>query len=770
MTAQLTLVLVSIFLVPVFALTIQHSQSRIEVTKREISSSALRQLRTSESVWELIHAEVQRNAFVLSLDQNLNMLSEEKTLRGLTADGDVWSTVYTLSKTVDSLQYSNDRYHSIAIVLADADYVILSKTGVILKEDYVDDGYAEAYEAYLRNRTTLNFLPARYVKTQLTSYRQPASELTQPENYVITFLYPLTLYSTRVTGVIIINVMETEVMSLLSAAHDEQRLGMRTVVLDTEQNVLLDANVENLGKPFSGALLEKMAQSPSEGSFTAGFEGEQTLVSYYVSTQSGLTFVSLYPLKALTDALQTITLTSVLTTAMWVLLGIAVSTFLASRISRPVRALVSTIRDQSGETAKGHELDILSQAFSTLSEHESRLYESLEQNRDNIRVGSLIALLRGQTPDAEPEAGNLIRFPHPYYACCVLCVDHADQVIQFALHERLEPLSLAVELLCGRAGEALAIETLLPSRAELIILLNGEGPLPKLAEAIGALMMDTIRALTDATGLSFSAGVGELRADRKALPASLKEAREALEYKLVQGLGNVLFYADYADRQPGFYDPHTYVNRIFSLLRAGNSAELADAVHALIQDIKRHDRLHHENIQAILHQVFSDIMRYIMESNRLASDVFANSAQLSRQLHSLETLDEVDRWMTQVVLQIADSLRPPDGGEEELSGRILKYLDDHCHEELDLTAVAERFGISYSHLRRVFSRATNDTILNYVNNRRIQDAKRLLIETDIAIGELSRKLGYVNKQSFYRFFKRSEGVTPSEYRSIHQGK
>jgi AraC-like DNA-binding protein len=79
-------------------------------------------------------------------------------------------------------------------------------------------------------------------------------------------------------------------------------------------------------------------------------------------------------------------------------------------------------------------------------------------------------------------------------------------------------------------------------------------------------------------------------------------------------------------------------------------------------------------------------------------------------------------------------------------------------------------GLSYSHVRKIFHDETKDNIVNYINKLRIEEAKRLLRETDQTINEIALSLGYNNNQSFNRFFKKYEGVTPGEFRNIKHDK
>ena len=78
--------------------------------------------------------------------------------------------------------------------------------------------------------------------------------------------------------------------------------------------------------------------------------------------------------------------------------------------------------------------------------------------------------------------------------------------------------------------------------------------------------------------------------------------------------------------------------------------------------------------------------------------------------------------------------------------------------------MTERFGLSKSHLCRIFKQHTGVTITHYINALRMQYAYKLIIETNIPIKDIYIMCGYENSQYFNRVFKKIRGCTPSSAR------
>ena len=102
---------------------------------------------------------------------------------------------------------------------------------------------------------------------------------------------------------------------------------------------------------------------------------------------------------------------------------------------------------------------------------------------------------------------------------------------------------------------------------------------------------------------------------------------------------------------------------------------------------------------------------------------------------------------------IPQSLRKP------LEAMRLKY-----DRQLTVTELAKMAGMSVSSFHRQFKAATGTSPIDWLKRERINQAKRLLLETDDSIGEIADKTGYYDQFYFSRDFKRMTELSPTEYR------
>jgi len=84
--------------------------------------------------------------------------------------------------------------------------------------------------------------------------------------------------------------------------------------------------------------------------------------------------------------------------------------------------------------------------------------------------------------------------------------------------------------------------------------------------------------------------------------------------------------------------------------------------------------------------------------------------------------------------------------------------------------MADLCHLSPSYFSRTFNKETGESFVNYISSRRIQLAKELLLETGKSISQIAEEVGYDNISHFTAVFKRTEGITPSAYRSSKKRK
>jgi transcriptional regulator GlxA family with amidase domain len=112
-------------------------------------------------------------------------------------------------------------------------------------------------------------------------------------------------------------------------------------------------------------------------------------------------------------------------------------------------------------------------------------------------------------------------------------------------------------------------------------------------------------------------------------------------------------------------------------------------------------------------------------------------------------------------------VRPMPHGDSVVR-RCEEWLQGNYRDFEAITTVTARSGIPERTFKRRFKAATGISLIEYLQNLRVEEAKRLLESSNLPIDEISEEAGYSDASFFRRLFKRLTGLTPSRYRRMFQ--
>lgn len=94
---------------------------------------------------------------------------------------------------------------------------------------------------------------------------------------------------------------------------------------------------------------------------------------------------------------------------------------------------------------------------------------------------------------------------------------------------------------------------------------------------------------------------------------------------------------------------------------------------------------------------------------------------------------------------------------------ICQYIDEHYKEKITLDNLCFVFGTNRTSLCKAFKEKHGMTVVEYIQKKRIAEAKKLLHEGKLTIGEIAEQVGFSSENYFYRVFKLQEKESPRDY-------
>ena len=96
---------------------------------------------------------------------------------------------------------------------------------------------------------------------------------------------------------------------------------------------------------------------------------------------------------------------------------------------------------------------------------------------------------------------------------------------------------------------------------------------------------------------------------------------------------------------------------------------------------------------------------------------------------------------------------------------ILAFVQRNIMQDITLRSIADACACSESTVSHLFKEYTNQSVKKYINNLRIKQAERLLVTTDLPIGNIATLCGFADANYFSTAFKKSVGLSPVKYRT-----
>ena len=93
-----------------------------------------------------------------------------------------------------------------------------------------------------------------------------------------------------------------------------------------------------------------------------------------------------------------------------------------------------------------------------------------------------------------------------------------------------------------------------------------------------------------------------------------------------------------------------------------------------------------------------------------------------------------------------------------------EYIEKNFQENINLNKISNYVSLSKNYFCNIFKKEVGITIWDYLIRIRMEEARRMLLETDLKTYDISEKTGYDDPSYFGRLFKKYTGFTPTEYR------
>lgn len=576
----------------------------------------------------------------------------------------------------------------------------------------------------------------------------------------VRFYESFPLDSVRSWGVIMVYVREAEFMSYLSGID----------VGDTGFLAVTDRSGDVIASSGSSTLLATYLDS-----------GERLSRRNYVLLQTNsdaypLRYVAAIPTTIFYGQVRLVGIVFLGIIAIEILVGVILGRHFAVRDMMPIRRLVESIAEPPAEGETRDEFAVIADSFRSMAHDNTELQETVERQAPVIQAAYIEQLLSGKFEDAEDAASARelagLEFHEGCFAVCLASVKRAansadderrfssQPIIQAVLVDRWRSIvgltSFSSQIEPGTTAFLLNLECL--EDVDYRVLLS-----ERLAELE--------RSFLQLGSVSVVVSCSESATSIAAVPELYVQAKSVHDYQLVMEHAGALFYSDIREKRTNralfdLGDETTLTRAVI----AGNQEKASLLLDRLLDSVLASRDLAPHSVELLLEQLEGALLRTIgalvFSDDQTQREV---RAAIGASREEIAFHDRYDRLRGVFLDLCARAQRASSFRHDRLLDDMKQYIDDHhTDSQLGLNKLAEAFGLSPGYVSRFFKEHAGVGAAEFLEQLRIERATVLLRETDTAIGDIARSVGYGNPNTFYKAFRRIMGVSAGEYRQRNE--
>lgn len=418
------------------------------------------------------------------------------------------------------------------------------------------------------------------------------------------------------------------------------------------------------------------------------------------------------------------------------------------------------------------EFKIISGALNEVSEENTALRVKIRSKAGMLREQVLWKLLNGKVKSSEKLEGlcdlTPIRLDFPYFAVMIVMIDDIQKLKKSNEKSSTELMKFSIINVIEELGEDIGygygIE--LTDERFMAFILNLKENCAK-ESSIRKIAVKAKEIFMQHFSLSITIGIGSIYSDVSMIRESFQEANRAIYYRMIKGSNNVIFYKDTKNNPNGDYKyPVDLETSIVMAIKQGDIKKVEDEIEKLISYMIE-QMLTPELVQLVFFGIINAIVKCMDEIGIEIKYSFVGDND-STEGTFFETMDDLRERMLDFCSQICASVeKERESKSFEIRDRVFAIVrEKYSDSTLCIESIADELGISASHLCRCFREQAGTSLMQYIDNVRMNEAKWLLRNTRLQLRDIISRTGYLNESSFIRKFKRMEGITPIQYRSI----
>lgn len=279
-------------------------------------------------------------------------------------------------------------------------------------------------------------------------------------------------------------------------------------------------------------------------------------------------------------------------------------------------------------------------------------------------------------------------------------------------------------------------------------------------------LQNTYQMLHNYFNVNFLTSIGRKVTDPLELSVSYYDAKQLTGY--LNRDNSILFWeqTDSISSLQNVFNLSLFRNDIVQAFEELNEAALKTILDEIISLLSE-NMLHYSQALDVASSILHLSINLLSNGPELVSTIFSNEPENYRSLYRLKTTVSIIDWLRQLEYGLCEAFKDDKQCHRHyLVDNCCKYIQEHLRERIVLQNIADTFGVSPNYIGQLFKKYMNIGVTEYITNLKINEAKRLLRDTNLKIYEISDYLGFESAFYFSKVFKKVTKKSPKDYRNI----
>ena len=170
------------------------------------------------------------------------------------------------------------------------------------------------------------------------------------------------------------------------------------------------------------------------------------------------------------------------------------------------------------------------------------------------------------------------------------------------------------------------------------------------------------------------------------------------------------------------------------------------------------------------HNLLSRTMSYAIKTGPLADEIVSYHDLWVPYIDVL-SLQQLMIFLNEIIRKTIDALTlTAEQGDEGIVERIMQFIQIHYMEKITIQMLSKRFFLNSAYLGQVFRKKSGISLNHYINSVRMNEAKKLLQQTNLKVYEVAHRIGFDDSNYFIIRFEEYSGQSPISYRQNGENK